>query len=72
MLIWKKWKLMKNVKTIKERHKLVKKSRIPSKLGGSSATDKFMEQVRPDLKEKAENEEDKFSEFYYRTSLFQN
>ena len=47
-------KLMKNVKTIKERHKLVKKSRIPSKLGGSSATDKFMEQVRPDLKEKAE------------------
>ena len=47
-------KLMKNVKIIKERHKLVKKSRIPSKLGGSSATDKFMEQVRPDLKEKAE------------------
>ena len=47
-------KLMKNVKTIKERHKLVKKSRMPIKLGGLTATDKFMEQVRPDLKEKAE------------------
>ena len=47
-------KLMKNVKNIKERHKLVKKSRIPTKLGGQTATDKFMEEVRPDLKEKAE------------------
>ena len=47
-------KLMKNVKTIKERHKLVKRSRIPVKLGGQTATDKFMEEVRPDLKEKAE------------------
>jgi nucleolar GTP-binding protein len=47
-------KLMKNVKTIKERHKLVKKSRMPVKLGGLTATDKFMEEVRPDLKEKAE------------------
>ena len=47
-------KLMKNVKNIKERHKLVKKSRIPTKLGGQTATDKFMEEVRPDLKEKVE------------------
>ena len=47
-------KLMKNVKNIKERHKLVKKSRIPTKLGGQTATDKFMEEVRPDLKAKAE------------------
>jgi nucleolar GTP-binding protein len=47
-------KLMKNVKAIKERHKLVKKSRIPVRLGGETATDKFMEAVRPDLKEKAE------------------
>ena len=45
---------MQNVKTIKERHKLVKRSRIPVKLGGQTATDKFMEEVRPDLKEKAE------------------
>ena len=47
-------KLMKNVKTIKERHKMVKKSRIPVRLGGGTATDKFMEEVRPDLKAKAE------------------
>ena len=47
-------KLMKNVKTIKERHKLVKKSKLPSRLVGESATDKFMSEVRPDLKEKAE------------------
>ena len=47
-------KLMKNVKTIKERHKMVKKSRIPVRLGGETATDKFMEEVRPDLKAKAE------------------
>jgi nucleolar GTP-binding protein len=47
-------KLMQNVKTIKERHKLVKRSRIPVKLGGQTATDKFMEEVRPDLKEKAQ------------------
>ena len=47
-------KLMQNVKTIKERHKLVKKSRIPVRLGGLTATDKFMEEVRPDLKAKAE------------------
>ena len=47
-------KLMKNVKNIKERHKLAKKSRIPTKLGGQTATDKFMEEVRPDLKAKAE------------------
>ena len=33
---------------------MVKKSRIPVRLGGPTATDKFMEQVRPDLKEKAE------------------
>ena len=47
-------KLMKNVKTIKERHKLVKSSKLPSRLVGDSATDKFMSEVRPDLKEKAE------------------
>ena len=47
-------KLMKNVKTIKERHKMVKRSRIPARLGGQTATDKFMEEVRPDLKAKAE------------------
>ena len=47
-------KLMKNVKTIKERHKLVKTSKLPSRLVGESATDKFMNEVRPDLKEKAE------------------
>ena len=47
-------KLMKNVKTIKERHKLVKRSKLPSRLVGESATDKFMNEVRPDLKEKAE------------------
>ena len=47
-------KLMKNVKTIKERHKLVKRAKLPSRLVGDSATDKFMSEVRPDLKEKAE------------------
>ena len=47
-------KLMQNLKTIKERHKLVKKSKLPSKLIGESATDKFMAEVRPDLKAKAE------------------
>ena len=47
-------KLMKNVKTIKERHKLVKRSKLPSRLVGESATDKFMNEVRPDLKEKSE------------------
>ena len=47
-------KLVQNLKTIKERHKLVKKSKLPSKLVGDSATDKFMAQVRPDLKEKAD------------------
>ena len=47
-------KLMKNVKTIKERHKLVKRSKLPSRLVGDSAIDKFMSEVRPDLKEKAE------------------
>ena len=47
-------KLMKNVKIIKERHKLVKRSKLPSRLIGESATDKFMSEVRPDLKEKAE------------------
>ena len=47
-------KLVQNLKTIKERHKLVKKSKLPSKLIGDSATDKFMAQVRPDLKEKAD------------------
>jgi len=47
-------KLMKNVKTIQERHKLVKRSKLPSRLVGDSATDKFMSEVRPDLKEKAE------------------
>ena len=47
-------KLMKNVKTIKERHKLVKSSKLPSRLVGESATDKFMNEIRPDLKEKAE------------------
>ena len=47
-------KLMKNVKTIKERHKLVKRSKLPSRLVGESATDKFMNEARPDLKEKAE------------------
>ena len=47
-------KLMKNVKTIKERHKLVKRSKLPSRLVGESATDKFMNEIRPDLKEKAE------------------
>ena len=47
-------KLMKNLKTIKERHKLVKRSKLPSRLVGDSATDKFMAQVRPDLKEKAD------------------
>ena len=47
-------KLVQNLKTIKERHKLVRKSKLPSKLVGDSATDKFMAQVRPDLKEKAD------------------
>ena len=47
-------KLVQNLKTIKERHKLVKKSKLPSKLVGDSATDKFMAQLRPDLKEKAD------------------
>ena len=47
-------KLMQDLKTIKERHKLVKKSKLPSRLVGESATDKFMAEVRPDLKAKAE------------------
>ena len=47
-------KLMQDLKTIKERHKLVKRSKLPSRLIGESATDKFMAEVRPDLKEKAE------------------
>ena len=47
-------KLMQDLKTIKERHKLVKRSKLPSKLVGESATDKFMAEVRPDLKAKAE------------------
>ena len=47
-------KLMQDLKTIKERHKLVKKSKLPSRLIGESATDKFMAEVRPDLKAKAE------------------
>ena len=47
-------KLMKDLKTIKERHKLVKKSKLPSRLVGESATDKFMGEVRPDLKAKAD------------------
>ena len=47
-------KLMQDLKTIKERHKLVKKSKLPSRLTGESATDKFMAEVRPDLKQKAE------------------
>ena len=47
-------KLMQDLKTIKERHKLVKRSKLPAKLVGESATDKFMAEVRPDLKAKAE------------------
>ena len=47
-------KLMKDLKTIKERHKLVKRSKLPSRLTGESATDKFMAEIRPDLKEKAD------------------
>jgi nucleolar GTP-binding protein len=47
-------KLMQDLKTIKERHKLVKRSKLPSRLIGESATDKFMAEVRPDLKQKAE------------------
>ena len=47
-------KLMQDLKTIKERHKLVKKSKLPSRLVGESATDKFMAEVRPDLKAKSE------------------
>jgi len=47
-------KLMQDLKTIKERHKLVKRSKLPSRLVGESATDKFMAEVRPDLKAKAE------------------
>ena len=47
-------KLMQDLKTIKERHKLVKRSKLPSKLVGESATDKFMAEVRPDLKAKVE------------------
>ena len=37
---------MQDLKTIKERHKLVKKSKLPSRLVGESATDKFMAEVR--------------------------
>ena len=47
-------KLMKDLKTIKERHKLVKRLKLPSRLTGESATDKFMAEIRPDLKEKAD------------------
>ena len=47
-------KLMKDLKTIKERHKLVKRSKLPSRLTGESSTDKFMAEIRPDLKEKAD------------------
>ena len=47
-------KLMEDLKTIKERHKLVKRSKLPSRLMGESATDKFMAEVRPDLKQKVE------------------
>ena len=45
-------KVMKNQKLIRERHELVKKNRVPKRLIGDTATEKFMDNVRPDLKEK--------------------
>ena len=43
---------MKNQKLIRERHELVKKNKVPKRLIGDTATEKFMDNVRPDLKEK--------------------
>ena len=45
-------KVMKNQKLIRERHELVKKNKVPKRLIGDTATEKFMDLVRPDLKEK--------------------
>ena len=45
-------KVMKNQKLIRERHELVKKNKVPKRLIGDTATEKFMDNVRPDLKEK--------------------
>jgi nucleolar GTP-binding protein len=48
-------KVMENQKKIRDRHQLVKKSRVPRRLTGSTATEKFMEEVRKDFKEKTKN-----------------
>ena len=48
-------KVMENQKKIRDRHQLVKRSRVPRRLTGSTATEKFMEEVRKDFKEKTKN-----------------
>lgn len=45
--------MMENQKIIKERHKLVKGSRLPKKLRGDTETERFIDQIRPDIKENA-------------------
>jgi nucleolar GTP-binding protein len=47
--------VMKNQKKIRDRHQLVKKNRVPKRLSGNTATEKFMEEVRKDFKEKTKN-----------------
>ena len=47
-------KVMENQKIIKERHQLVKGAKVPKTLTGDTATEKFMEEVRPDFKEKTQ------------------
>ena len=47
-------KMMRNQKKLEKRHQLVKRSKVPKRLAGDTETDKFMDEVRPDLKEKAE------------------
>ena len=44
--------VMEKQKMIRERHKLVKGAKVPKRLTGDTATEKFMEEVRPDFKEK--------------------
>ena len=47
--------VMEKQKMIRERHKLVKGAKVPKRLTGDTATEKFMEEVRPDFKEKTKD-----------------
>jgi len=48
-------KVMYNQKKIREKHLLVKNNKVPKRLIGITETEKFMENVRPDFKEKTKN-----------------